>query len=73
MTERHELRVDPHAGESMVGPHDDAMDHGDTHGHDDRAHAEMGLGPIDVASWGAAATGIALGLIVVLAFVRAAA
>jgi hypothetical protein len=49
------------------------MDHGDTHGHDDHAHEGMDLGPIDVASWGAAAAGVLLGLIVVLAFVQAAA
>jgi len=73
MTERHGPQADPHAGESTVGPHGDAMDHGGAHGHDDHAHAGMDLGPVDVASWGAAATGILLGLIVVLAFVRAAA
>jgi hypothetical protein len=73
MAEWHDPKVDPHAGESMVGPHGDAMDHGDTHGHDDHAHAGMELGPIDVASWGAAAAGVLLGLIVALAFVQAAA
>ena len=39
---------DPHAGESMVGPHGAADDHGDAHGHDDHAHGGEALGPIDV-------------------------
>ena len=49
MVERLEPKADPHAGESMVGPHGDAMDHGDTHGHDDHAHPAMDLGPIVIA------------------------
>jgi hypothetical protein len=74
MSERH----DPHAGESMAGPHGSAEDHGDAHGPDDHAHggeAHGGeaLGPVDVPMWGAAALGIALGLVVMLAFVQAAA
>ena len=73
MTQAHDPAADPHAGESMVGPHGDSMDHGDTHGHDDHAHAETELGPIDVVSWSAAAAGVLLGLIVALAFVQAAA
>ena len=28
-------------------------DHGGDHGHDDHAHGEEPLGPIDVAAWGA--------------------
>jgi hypothetical protein len=63
--------ADPHAGESMVGPHGDADDHGDTHGHDDHAHGGDALGPVDVRAWGALLAGIALGLIVVLALVQA--
>ncbi|HET7180854.1 MAG TPA: hypothetical protein VFI15_01325 [Candidatus Limnocylindrales bacterium] len=62
---------DPHAGESMVGPHGSSADHGEDHGHDDHAHGGDALGPINVAAWGAAALGIVLGLIVVLAFVQA--
>lgn len=65
-------RTDPHAGESMVGPQGAADDHGDTDGHDDHAHGGTALGPIDVASWGAAAVGVALGLVVVLALIQAA-
>jgi hypothetical protein len=56
----------------MAGPHGSAEDHGGTHGHDDHAHGGETLGPIDVPMWGAAVLGIALGLIVMLAFVQAA-
>jgi hypothetical protein len=63
----------PHAGESMVGPHGAPDDHGDDHGHDDHAgHDSEALGPIDLPMWGAAALGIVLGLVVLLAFVQAA-
>jgi hypothetical protein len=64
-------RDDPHAGESMVGPHGAADDHGDTHGHDDHAHGGETLGPVDIRTWGALLAGIALGLVVVLALVQA--
>lgn len=64
-------RTDPHAGESMVGPHGVAEDHGEAGSHDDHAHGASSLGPIDAMSWGAAALGIALGLVVVLALVQA--
>jgi hypothetical protein len=37
---------------------------------DDHAHAETALGPIDVSRWGAAALGVLLGLVVVLALVQ---
>ena len=67
MTEGH----DPHAGESMVGSHGAADDHGDTHGHDDHAHGGEALGPVNVAALGAALLGIILGLVVLLAFVQA--
>jgi hypothetical protein len=57
----------------MVGPHGSADDHGDDSGHDDHAHdGAMALGPIDVASWSAAAVGVLLGLLVVLALTKAA-
>jgi hypothetical protein len=64
-------RTDPHAGESMVGPHGAADDHGESDGHDDHAHAASSLGPIDAMAWGAAAVGVVLGLVVVLALVQA--
>ena len=63
---------DPHAGESTVGPHGAADDHGDTHGHDDHAHGSETLGPVDLPAWGAALLGIILGLVVMFAFVQAA-
>ena len=41
----------------------------DVHGHDDHSRsAEMG--PVDVRAWGALAVGVALGLVVVLAFIQ---
>lgn len=68
-------RPDPHAGESMAGPHGSAEDHGDADGHDDHnmgeGHGAMALGPFDVQMWAAAAVGILLGLVVMLAFIRA--
>jgi hypothetical protein len=64
-------RVDPHAGESMVGPHGSAEDHGDEHGHDDHAHGGEALGPIDRLAWSFAALGIFLGLVIAAAFVAA--
>ena len=62
----------PHADDSMVGPHGSMDDHGDAHGHDDHGHgAETTLGPLDIASWGAGLLGLLLGLAVVLAFALA--
>ena len=58
----------PHESDAMAGPHGSTADHGETHGHDDHAHGDsaMALGPIDVYAWGAAAVGIAAGLVVAL-------
>jgi len=61
--------ADPHAAEP-VGPHEATDDHGDDGGHGDHAHVEEPIGPIDVQAWGAAAVGVALGLVVVLALVQ---
>jgi hypothetical protein len=63
--------TDPHAGESMVGPHGEADDHGAEHGHDDHAHGGEALGPFDVQTWGMAGLGILLGLVVAIAFLQA--
>ena len=49
--------ADPHAGESMVGPHGAAHDHGADHGHDDHAHDGDVLGPFDVKTWSMAVLG----------------
>ena len=50
-------------------PHEPAAGH--DHGHDDHAHAEEALGPIDVAAWGAGVLGIAAGLLIVACFMLA--
>jgi hypothetical protein len=63
--------ADPHAGEATAGPHGTADDDGATHGHDDQAHTTEALGPFDLRAWGAAGLGIVLGLVVMLAFIRA--
>ena len=42
----------------------------DVHGHDDHGRATPEPGPIDVQAWGAAAVGVLLGLLVVLALVQ---
>ena len=58
----------PHADDSMVGPHGSAEDHGETHGHDDHAHTgAAALGPFDRAAWGAGLLGLLLGLAVAVA------
>lgn len=62
---------DPHAGEAAVGPHGSADDHGGDHGHDDHAHGGDALGPVDVQAWAAALVGVALGLVVMFAFIQA--
>ena len=63
---------DPHAGESMVGPHGAADDHGADHGHDDHAeHGGSELGPIDRTAWAMGALGILLGLLIAAAFLAA--
>jgi hypothetical protein len=62
---------DPHAGEGIVGPRGSTDDDGRDHGHDDHAHAGTALGPIDVPRWAAAAVGVLLGLLVVLALIQA--
>ena len=63
---------DPHAsdapGHADAVAHHEPDDHGDDHGHDDHAHGSETLGPIDVAAWGAGALGVALGLVVTIAF-----
>lgn len=46
-------------------------DHGDDTEHDDHAHAEEPLGPIDTQAWGAGILGVALGLAVAVAFMLA--
>jgi hypothetical protein len=63
---------DVHASDTpMAGEAHGLDDHGGTHGHDDHGHAEETLGPIDGPAWGAGILGVALGLVVVWAFVLA--
>lgn len=70
MTTGHDTDATGHAG--AVG-HDATDDHGGDHGHDDHAHGEESLGPIDTAAWGAGALGVILGLAVTVCFVLATA
>ena len=66
MTEvQHEGDAPGHAG---AADHQTTDDHGGDHGHDDHAHAEDGLGPIDVAAWGAGVAGVAIGLVIAACF-----
>ena len=66
---------DPHAadvpGHEGAVTHHSTGDHGTEDGHDDHAHAEEALGPIDVPAWGAGVIGVLLGLAVAYAFVLA--
>jgi hypothetical protein len=48
-------------------------DHGDDNGHDDHAHAEETLGPIDTLAWGAGALGLLIGVVIALCFAAATA
>jgi hypothetical protein len=59
---------------AVAGDHHATTDHGTDGGHDDHGHAdEWEPGPIDVAAWGAAALGVALGLVVAACFALATA
>jgi hypothetical protein len=51
-------------GHEVAVVHHQPDDHGGDHGHDDHAHGEEPLGPIDVASWGAGILGVAISLII---------
>jgi hypothetical protein len=66
--EQHAHDVPGH--ESAVNHHS-AVDHGVDPEHDDHAHAEEPLGPIDVSAWGAGVVGVLLGLAVAVAFLLA--
>ncbi len=61
---------DPHASDLPMagGPHG-LEDHGEDHGHDDHAHAEDALGPIDWPAYGAGVLGLVIGLVITWAFV----
>jgi hypothetical protein len=70
MTEPHADGAPGHAG---AVAHQLTDDHGDEHGHGDHGHGDEPLGPIDVAAWGAALLGIALGVVVAICFALATA
>ncbi len=53
----------------MVGEPHGLGDHGETHGHDDHAHLEETLGPVDWPAWGAGVLGVVAGLVVAWAFI----
>jgi hypothetical protein len=77
MTEevRRAMSADQHAtdvpGHAGAVAHHTTDDHGDDHGHDDHAHAEEPLGPIDRAAWGAGVAGVLIGLAIAVCFVLA--
>jgi hypothetical protein len=64
----HDSDAPGHAG--AIGHHS-LDDHGEDHGHDDHAHAEEMLGPIDAAAWGAGILGVVIGFAVAFCFVLA--
>lgn len=68
--DRHDEDAPGHEG---AVAHHAPDDHGDEHGHDDHAHAEEALGPIDLRAWGAGAVGGLLGLVVAACLVLATA
>jgi len=66
----------PHADDQPGHPgseagHHAVTDHGDDGEHDDHAHAEEALGPIDVRAWGAGIAGVAIAAVVVACFALA--
>lgn len=59
--ELHPTMSDPHATDAP----------GDEHGHDDHAHTDAALGPIDVAAWGAGVVGVVIALAIAFCFALA--
>ena len=70
MSDPHATDAPGHAG-LADGDHHSPTDHGDDHGHDDHGHAESGLGPIDLAAWGAGVLGVAIALAIAACFALA--
>lgn len=68
MTDPHDADAPGHAG---AVAHHEPSDHGEEHGHDDHAHGEEALGPIDVAAWGAGIAGVAISIVIAACFVIA--
>ena len=69
------MATDPHVadapGHEGAVAHHEPDDHGDGHGHDDHAHGEEPLGPVDGAAWGAGLFGVAIGVAIAFCFVLA--
>jgi hypothetical protein len=69
------MTIDPHAddipGHAGAVAHHETIDHGDDHGHDDHAHPEEALGPIDWGAWGAGILGVVIGVVIAFCFVLA--
>lgn len=61
----------PHDSDAMAGPHGSTADHGESHRHDDHAHASTALGPLNVTAWVAGLGGILLGFAVAIALAMA--
>ena len=57
----------PHDSDATAGPHGSTDDRGESHGHDDHAHAATALGPLDTSAWAAGLGGILLGFVVAIA------
>jgi hypothetical protein len=66
------MTANPHDADAPGHPdavaHHATDDHGGDHGHDDHAHADETLGPIDVRAWGAGVLGVALALVIAACF-----
>ena len=71
------MSTNPHATDTPGHPgavdHHSTSDHGEDHGHDDHAHGEEPLGPIDIAAWGAGVVGILVGVAIAACFAVATA
>ena len=67
-TDPHDVDTPGHAG---AVAHHETDDHGEDHGHDDHAHVDAALGPIDVPAWGVGILGVAVGLLTAFCFALA--
>jgi hypothetical protein len=70
MSSPHTADAPDHPGASGADHHA-PTDHGDAHGHDDHAHEEPVLGPIDTAAWGAGILGVGIAVAMAACFAAA--
>jgi ABC-type Zn2+ transport system substrate-binding protein/surface adhesin len=49
---------------AVEGPHGSTADHGGDHGHDDHAHGNEALGPIDWPMWAVGVIGVVVALLI---------